>query len=86
MTDQISIDQPRLFPVTSFEQHKYITVMIDLDAGYIIAAPIKSRKVAELVQCFQVYYDELKSNGMMARIIQLDNGIPATMITEFDRH
>ena len=33
--------------MTSFDGHKYITVMIDVDVGYITAAPIDS---------FQIWY------------------------------
>ena len=85
MTNQIAIDQPGRFPVTSFDNHKYITVVVDVDAGYITAAPIRSRKAAELVRGFTECYDELQSKGIIARLIRLDNEISATMIAEFER-
>ena len=45
LTNRIAIDQAGRFPVTSFEGNKYVTVMVDVDRGYINAAGIASRKV-----------------------------------------
>ena len=59
--------------------------MIDVDVGYITAAPIKSRKAEELVWGFKECYDKLQSKGIIARLIRLDNEISATMIAKFER-
>ena len=44
LTNRIAINQIGQYPVTSFEGHKYITVMMDVDTGYINSAGITSRK------------------------------------------
>ena len=44
LTNRIAIDQAGRYPVTSFEGDKYVTVMVDVDTGYINAARISSRK------------------------------------------
>ena len=85
MTNQIAIDQPGRFLVTSFDGYKYITVIIDVDVAYTTAAPITSRKAGELVRGFQVCNEKLNSKGIIARLIRLDNGTSATMIGEFER-
>ena len=49
LTNRIAIDQAGRYPITSFEGCKYVTVMVDVDAGYINAAGITSRKAPQLV-------------------------------------
>ena len=49
LTNRIAIDQAGRYPVTSFEGDKYVTVMVDVDTGYINAAGISSRKAPQLV-------------------------------------
>ena len=62
LTNRIAINQAGRNPVTSFEGHKYVTVMVDVDtAGFINAAGIVSRKAPQLVKGFQECYEELKS-------------------------
>lgn len=61
--------------------------MIYLDAGYIHTALIKSRKaikLVELVQGFQLCYDELKSRDIAAKMIRPDNKISSTIIAKFE--
>ena len=57
--------------------------MVDVDTGYITAAPISSRKSPQLVKGFQECYKELKSKGIIARMVRLDNEILDQMITQF---
>ena len=57
--------------------------MVDVDTGCINAAPITSQKVPQLVQGFQECYEELKSKGIIARVVRLDNEILKQMIAEF---
>ena len=85
LTNRIAIDQAGRYPVRSFDGCKYVTVMVDVDAGYINAAGITSRKAPQLVQGFQECYEELKSKGIIARIVRLDNKISERMIAEFER-
>ena len=85
LTNRIAIDQAGRYPVTSFENDKYATVMVDVDTGYINAAGISSRKAPQLVQGFQECYEELKSKGIIARAVRLDNEISKRMIAEFER-
>ena len=42
LTNRIAIDQAGQYLVTSFEGHTYVTVMMDVDTGYINAAGITS--------------------------------------------
>ena len=42
LTNRITIDQAGRYPVTSFEGHEYVTVMMNVDTGYINAAEINS--------------------------------------------
>ena len=73
LTNQIAINQAGRYPVTSFEGYKYVTVIVDIDTGYINAASITSQKAPQLVKGFQECYDELKSKGIIARMVHLDN-------------
>ena len=50
LTNRIAINQVSRYSVTSFEGHKYVTVMVDVDIGYINAAGIKSQKAPQLVK------------------------------------
>ena len=59
LTNRIAIDQAGRYPVTSFEGHKYVTVMVDVDTGYINAAGINSQKAPQLVLGFQECYENL---------------------------
>ena len=83
LTKRIAIDQVGWYAVTSFDGYKYVTVMVDVDTEYINAAPITSRKAPQLVQGFQECYEELKSKGIIARVVRLDNEISKRMIAEF---
>ena len=85
LTNRIAIDQAGRNPVTSFEGDKYVTVMVDVDTGYINAAGISSRKAPQLVLGFQECYEELKSKGIIAQVVHLDNEILKSMIAEFKR-
>ena len=85
LTNRITINQAGRYPVTSFEGHKYVTVMVDVDIGYINAARINSRKAPQLVLGFQECYEELKSKGIIARVVRLDNEISKRMIAEFKK-
>ena len=49
--------------------------MVDVDTGYINAAGIASRKAPQLVKGFQQCYEELKSKGIIAQMVCLDNEI-----------
>ena len=49
LTNRITIDQAGRYPVTSFEGDKYVTVMVDVDTGYINTAGINSQKAPQLV-------------------------------------
>ena len=40
LTNRIVINQAGRYPVTSFEGHKYVAVMVDVDTGYTNAAEI----------------------------------------------
>ena len=53
LTNRIAIDHAVRYPVTSFEGHKYVTIMVGVDTGYINAAGITSRKAPQLVKGFQ---------------------------------
>ena len=85
LTNRIAIDQAGRYPVTSFEGDKYVTVMVDVDTGYINAAGISSRKAPQLVLGFQECYKKLKSKGIIAQVVCLDNEISKRMIVEFKR-
>ena len=69
--------------MTSFEGDKYVTVKVDVDTWYINAAGISSRKEPDLVCGFQECYEELKSKGIIAREVRLDNEISKRMIAEY---
>ena len=49
--------------------------MVDVDTRYIMAAPITSQKAPQLVKEFQECYEELKSKGIIAQMVCLDNEI-----------
>ena len=66
LTNRIAINQAGRYPVTSFEGHKYVIVMVDVDTGYITVAPISSQKSPQIVKGFQECYKELKSKGIIA--------------------
>ena len=85
LTNPIAIDQADRYPVTSFEGHKYVTVMVDVDTGYITAAPIMFQKSPQLVKGFQECYEELKSKGIIAQMVRLDTEISNQMIAEFKK-
>ena len=76
----IATDSPGQYPVTSARGHNYIFVMYDYDSNYIHAVPIKSRRSCDLVSAFQTCYVLLTDNGLMGKIVRLDNEISATMI------
>ena len=59
--------------------------MVDVDTGCITVAPILSRKSPQLVKGFQECYEELKSKGIIAQIVRLDNEISDRMISEFKK-
>ena len=59
--------------------------MVDVDTGYINAAGITSKKAPQLVKRSQECYKELKSKGIIARIVRLDNEISERMIAEFKK-
>ena len=80
----IAMDMPGRYPTTSARGHKYIMVLYDYDTNYINAVPIKSRKSNELVQAFQVCYNELKQRGITARVLRLDNEISAELIAAIE--
>ena len=85
LTNRIAINQAGRYPVTSFEGHKYVTVMVDVDTGYINAAVFSSQKASQLVLGFQECYKELKSKGIIAQVVRLDNEIPKHMIAGFKK-
>ena len=76
----IATDLPGRYPITSARGHKYLFVMVDTDSGYINAVPIKSRKSSELVRAYQHCYDELKNNGLTARLMRTDNEVSVKLI------
>ena len=59
--------------------------MVDVDTGYINTARKTSRKVPQLVKGFEECYDELKSKGIIAQMVRLDNGNLERMIAEFKK-
>ena len=59
--------------------------MLDVHTGYINAVGIVSRKAPQLVQGFQECYEELKSKGIIAQMMLLDNDILEQMIAEFKK-
>ena len=76
----IAMDLPGRFPITSASGNKYIFVMLDYDADYIQATPMKSRKKEEIIRCFQLCYRELKLAGFTAQLLKLDNEISNELI------
>ena len=46
----IAMDLPSRFPITLASGNKYIFVMLDYDADYIQATPMKSRKKEEIIR------------------------------------
>ena len=75
LTNRIAIDQAGRYPVMLFEGHKYVIVMMDVDTGYITAAPISLRKSQQLLKGFQECYEELKSKGIIAQMMRLENWV-----------
>ena len=59
--------------------------MMDVDTGYINVAGIISPKAPPLVKGFQECYEELKSKGIIGRMVRLDNEILEQMIAEFKK-
>ena len=75
MKNLIAMDLPGRFPITSASGNKYIFIMLDYDADYIQATPMKSRKKEEIIRCFQLCYAELKRAGFTAQLLKLDNEV-----------
>ena len=55
-----------------------------VDANYITAAPIKSRKADDLVHGFEQCYSELTRNGFTAKLIRLDNEISKKFVAKLE--
>ena len=47
--DKVYTDQSGKFPVQSSKGHKYVMVMVEVDANYIDVEPMKNRTEAELI-------------------------------------
>ena len=54
--------------------------MLDYDADYIQATPMKSLKKEEITRCFQLCYAELKRVGFTAQLLKLDNKISNELV------
>ena len=74
----IGVDLPDRYPVTSFDDHKYIYVMYDTISNYINAKGLTSRKTPELLRGIEECYNDLKKKGFIARLVKLDNEISIT--------
>lgn len=80
MKNLITMDLPGQLPITSASGNKYIFIMLDYDADYIQATPMKSRKKEEIIRCFQLCYAELKRAGFTTQLLKLNNKISNKLV------
>jgi len=59
---------------------KYIFVLSDYDSNAILAAPMKSRKGADMVKAFDKCYQQLKNAGITPILQYLDNEVSKELI------
>lgn len=67
--NMIAMDIPGRYPITLARGHKYVFILYDFDANYILCKPLKSRTAKDLLLKFQQCYARLKDLGFTAQLI-----------------
>ncbi len=81
----VCTDLPSRFPFTSGMNNNYIFIMYDFDSNTIQGKPIKSWNASELVQGFELCYNELKTVNITPVLHRLDNEISDKLITSIEK-
>ena len=81
----ICTDLPGRFPFESSARNNYIFVLYNFDTNNILAKPIKSRSASELVQGYDLCYEELKEANITPILHRLDNKISDNLIKVIKR-
>ena len=76
----IATDLCGRYPAMSNKGNKYIFVLYDYNNNLITARPMKTNKVAAIIQAYEEIYEELQETGITPILQYLDNEISKELI------
>jgi hypothetical protein len=67
-TGQIYKDQTGRFPIQSSSGYKYIMILYDHDSNVILAEPMKSRSIHEMIRAYKKLHSYLTTHGLKPKL------------------
>ena len=84
LNEIISTNQTGQFPIVSQQGNQYMMVLYNYDSNAILAECCKTRTVTDLIETYNILYEQLKKAGIVPVIQRIDNEVSKILIESIE--